>query len=165
MLSRDCKRSWHGPWHVESVLQGPWLSHVARRSVGPALALAAEPLQWDCMQWDVSLQQCNGFHELLLHAVGLQSHARNGSDAKTPKRQNAGGASTSNAAVLEDRMQWDCMQWDVSCSNAVGFTNCSCMQWDCSNANGPRVSCHRRGSAPPREAGHEHGILANIITL
>ena len=26
-------------------------------------------------------------------------------------------------------------------------------------------ACPRRGSAPPREAGHEHGILANIITL
>ena len=166
MLSRDCKRSWHGPWHVESVLQGPWLSHVARRSVGPALALAAEPLQWDC-------------------------RAMRGTD-RMPKRQNAGG--TQCGAIR-------CMQWGVSCSNAMGFTNCCCMQWDCGAMrgwqvhawhhcagsvgctnimsidrlllslsriiaiNGPRVSCHRRGSAPPREAGLEHDIIAYIITF
>ena len=125
-------------------------------------------------------------------AVGLQSHARDGSDAKTPKRQNAGG--TQRGAIR-------CMQWGVSCSNAMGFTNCCCMQWDCGAMrgwqvhawhhcagsvgctnimsidrlllslsriiaiNGPRVSCHRRGSAPPREAGLEHDIIAYIITF
>ena len=64
---------------------------------------------------------------------------------RMPKRQNAGG--TSQCGMIR------CMQWGLSCSNAMGFTNCSCMQWDCSNANGPRVSCHRRGRAPPREPG------------
>ena len=127
----------------------PLHSRQSRCISGKADALAARPLHVE-----------SGLQAIVARAMACP---RSGfpRTVAVVARQSVGPA----LALAAEPLQWDCMQWDVSCSNAVGFTNCCCMQWDCSNANGPRVSCHRRGSAPPREAGHAHGILANIITF